>query len=60
GGGGVVPHCAPLLAWRGGAAAAARAALLALHAQGALSEEALGRLSQEFDFEENRVRRALG
>jgi phosphotransferase system HPr-like phosphotransfer protein len=40
--------------------AAARRALLALHAEGRLAEEALTKLSQELDFEENRLRRALG
>jgi CPA1 family monovalent cation:H+ antiporter len=39
---------------------AARAAILALQAADNLAEEVLGKLSQELDFEENRLRNALG
>jgi NhaP-type Na+/H+ or K+/H+ antiporter len=39
---------------------AARAAILAHQENGALSEELLAKLAQELDFEENRLRRALG
>ena len=42
------------------ALAAARAVLLARHAQGALPEEALHRLATELDLEEQRVKGALG
>lgn len=39
---------------------AARVAILALHGEGRLPEDMLTKLSQELDFEENRLRRALG
>ncbi|UPY37634.1 Na+/H+ antiporter [Sediminicoccus sp. KRV36] len=39
---------------------AARAAILVLQAQGELTEELLTKLGQELDFEENRLRNALG
>jgi hypothetical protein len=39
---------------------AARTAILALRAENGLAEELLTKLSQELDFEENRLRNALG
>jgi CPA1 family monovalent cation:H+ antiporter len=60
GGGAAAAERAARRALRLEALDAARAAILALHGQGKLAEEALTRLSQELDFEENRLRRALG
>jgi CPA1 family monovalent cation:H+ antiporter len=60
GGGAAAAERAARRALRLEALDAARMAILALHGQGKLAEEALTKLSQELDFEENRLRRALG
>ena len=60
GGGAAIAERAARRALRLEALDAARAAILALQRQGQLPEETLTKLSQELDFEENRLRRALG
>ena len=60
GGGGVAAERAARRAVRLEALDAARAAILAHRAEGHLHEELLTKLGQELDFEENRLRTALG
>jgi adenylosuccinate synthase len=60
GGGAAAAERAARRALRLEALDAARAVLLARQAAGELPEETLTKLSQELDFEENRLRRALG
>lgn len=60
GGGAAAAERAAHRALRLDALDAARAVLLARQAEGRLTEETMTKLSQELDFEENRLRRALG
>lgn len=60
GGGAVAAERAARRAVRLEALEAARGTILALQGEGRLTEELLTKLSQELDFEENRLRNALG